>query len=653
MKKNDTPFSHNKILKKNRISYRLVLFTLLFSSIITFIITFIQLYMDYRAGIKNIDHQFSLVENSYLASIKQSIWVYDSEQLKLQMEGMLSLPDIRQVQVTLAGDKVIKMGELLNRSIIQKEFHLNFNHNNRNIPLGTMLVSADLENLYEYIKTKILVILFSQGVKTFLTAFFILFLVQYLITRHLSAIAEYSRNINLQGKQAPLQLHKTLKHDELDEVALAINEMQELIKTEADSLEQLNDELEQRIKSRTLELTSQKQVFEQLFYDAADAIIISEMDHFIDCNEAALKLLGLNDKKQLLGKTAADISPPKQPDCQDSDQKSKQLIKKALENGQSHFEWMIKRQNEEYFWTDISLTKIVIDNKDIIHITLRDISERKALQEANELKSQQLERRYNQLKDTQKQLIQAEKMAALGEMVAGVAHEINTPVGVGVTGITFLSESTQRTKKLFEEQKLSKKQFKEFLQTAEEVSNSVFFNLDSAAKLIASFKKIAVDQSQESKSHFILKSYLQEILLSLKSKLKRTKIEVVIDCDEHLQIYSDPGAIAQIITNLVINSLMHGFDPQQQGYITIQVYTEHNDVVIHYHDSGKGIPEHVLPKIFDPFFTTNRQAGGTGLGLNIIFNIINSQLGGSIQAESSLGNGTDFYIKLPENSDIE
>jgi len=602
--------------------------------------------MDYQEGIKQIDNQFKLVESSYLASIKQSIWVYDSEQLKLQMEGMVSLPDIRQVKVKLSDDKIIEIGENKNRSTIQKEFRLNFLHNGRNIPLGTMIVSADLENLYEYIKTKILVIILAQGIKTFLTAFFILFLVQYLITRHLSAIADYSRNIKLQDGQSPLTLSKQVHHDEIDEVATSINEMQALIKKEA-------EELEQRIKNRTAELSSQKKIFEQLFYDAADAFVISEKTSFSDCNEAAVKLLGFSDRSQLLGKTAADISPPKQPDCEDSFEKSKRLVQEALATGQSHFEWMLKRHNGEYFWTEISLTRIDVDGNDIVHITLRDISERKALQEANELKSQQLERRYNQLKETQNQLIQAEKMAALGEMVAGVAHEINTPVGVGVTGITYLTEYTQRTKKLFADQQLSKSQFEEYLQTAEEVSNSVYFNLESAAKLIASFKKIAVDQSQESKSHFMLRSYLEEILLSLKSKLKKTKIKVLLDCDDNIQIYSDPGAIAQIFTNLVINSLMHGFKEGDQGYIKIQVYKEEQNVVIHYHDSGKGIAKAVLPKIFDPFFTTNRQAGGTGLGLNIIFNIINSQLGGSIAAESELGKGTDFFIKIPDMSEFD
>jgi len=651
MKVSEALNKDKQLLGKNRISYRLVLFTLLFSSIITFFITFIQLYMDYREGLKNIDQQLELVESSYLASIKQSIWVYDSEQLKLQMEGMLSLPDIRQVQVNLAGDKVIKMGDTLSQSIIQKEFNLNFNHNNRNIPLGTIIISADLKHLYEYLRTKILVILFSQGIKTFLTAFFILFLVQYLITRHLSAIANYSRGITLKGSSEPLQLKKTIRHDELDDVALAVNEMQELITFEAESLEQLNNELEQRIKNRTAELTSQKEVFEQLFYAASDAIIISEMKQFTDCNEAAIKLFHYQDKNQLIGKNTGNISPPKQPDCQNSFDKSKQLLKQTLETGQTRFEWMFQRYNGDYFWCDVSLTKIVIDSKDIIHITLRDISEQKALQEANDLKSQQLQRRYNQLKDTQNQLIQAEKMAALGEMVAGVAHEINTPVGVGVTGITYLSEYTKQTKTSFAKQELSKKQFEEYLDTAEELSSSIYFNLENAAKLIASFKKIAVNQSHEFKSYFSAKAYLEEILLSLKSKLKKTKVKVTLICDEHLQIYSDPGAIAQIITNLIINSLMHGFDADAEGEITIAVSTTEEEIMIHYHDSGKGIAEEVLPKIFDPFFTTNRQAGGTGLGLNIIFNIICTQLGGHIEAKSKKGQGTDFFIALPAKPD--
>ena len=251
------------------------------------------------------------------------------------------------------------------------------------------------------------------------------------------------------------------------------------------------------------------------------------------------------------------------------------------------------------------------------------------------------------IKKTQSQLIQSEKMAALGGLVAGVAHEINTPIGLSVTGVTHLQDTSLALKRLYKSNDMSQDDFEDYLDTNIQLCESIYLNLKRGAELVASFKKVATDQSIEEKRSFKIKEYLEQVLISLRNKLKQTEIGVDIICDEELEIFSDAGAIAQIVTNLIINSLIHAFNKGDKGKITLNVINENNRSIITYSDDGKGIEQDILPKVFDPFFTTNRESGGTGLGLNIIYNIVTSNLGGEISVESKVGIGTTFTIILP------
>jgi len=270
----------------------------------------------------------------------------------------------------------------------------------------------------------------------------------------------------------------------------------------------------------------------------------------------------------------------------------------------------------------------------------------KTLEKRVDLRTSELQVSLDRLKETQNQMIESEKMAALGGLVAGVAHEINTPVGLSVTGITHLKDLTIDLKKLYDNNNMSQDEFEDYLNTSVELNDSIYINLKRAAELVQSFKKVAVDQSIEGKYLFELRERIDHVLISIRNKLKNTKIKVAVNCDKSILIDSDPGAISQIFTNLIANSLIHGFKKGDVGTINIDVFEKGKEVHIIYKDSGKGIEKEVLPRIFDPFFTTNRKAGGTGLGLHIIYNIVTSQLGGTIKASSSIGNGVKFEIVL-------
>lgn len=275
------------------------------------------------------------------------------------------------------------------------------------------------------------------------------------------------------------------------------------------------------------------------------------------------------------------------------------------------------------------------------------------LEQRVKVRTQDLQTALENVQNAQKQLVEAEKMAALGGLVAGVAHEINTPIGVGVTASSMLDERVKAFAQLLESGQLKKTDLKKFLDGISEISNIILPNLNRAADLIRSFKQIAVDQTSLELREFNVKSYLEEILLSLRPKLKKTKHHLEIICPPDIELYANPGHFSQIITNLIMNALMHAFCEEENGKLIIEAKVEQNRLYIRFYDNGKGIPKEYLSKIFEPFFTTARGKGGSGLGLSVIYNLITQNMGGSIRCESEENQGTNFYFNFPLRREIE
>ncbi|WP_135546391.1 HAMP domain-containing sensor histidine kinase [Paenibacillus cymbidii] len=257
-----------------------------------------------------------------------------------------------------------------------------------------------------------------------------------------------------------------------------------------------------------------------------------------------------------------------------------------------------------------------------------------------------LESRYEELQNAQKQLVQSEKMVALGSLVAGISHEINTPVGIGVTAVSFLDQKTNEFAVSFRENKVKRSDVETYLRTIGDSIAIIRTNLQRASDLVRSFKQVSVDQSSEARRTFRVKEYLEEVLLSLHPRLKKTHQQVVVDCDESIEITSFPGAISQIVTNLLMNSLTHAYEPDDEGTIRIAVARSGDKLTFRYSDDGKGMEPDVASKMFDPFFTTNRGGGGTGLGMHIVYNLATQTLGGTIHCESERGVGTTVTIEF-------
>jgi signal transduction histidine kinase len=266
-----------------------------------------------------------------------------------------------------------------------------------------------------------------------------------------------------------------------------------------------------------------------------------------------------------------------------------------------------------------------------------------------EQQNQQLSNALKALKTTQQELIQKEKMASLGGLVAGIAHEINTPLGICVTGVSHLLEECRIFREVFEDKQLTEKKLVDFLGDVDEVNKILTSNMQRASDLIHSFKQIAVDQSSNEIRNFNIKQYLDEIILSLRPRLKRTEHQIIIHCGEQISICSHAGALSQILSNLIINAITHAFEENKAGTITIDITEKKSTIVLVFADNGTGLPEEYMKQLFDPFFTTKRGEGGSGLGTHLIFNLVTTSLKGKVTASSKLGEGLTYRIEFPKN----
>ncbi|WP_111976876.1 sensor histidine kinase [Algibacillus agarilyticus] len=254
----------------------------------------------------------------------------------------------------------------------------------------------------------------------------------------------------------------------------------------------------------------------------------------------------------------------------------------------------------------------------------------------------------NKLQQAQDQMIETEKMSLLGQLVAGIAHEINTPLGVCVTAGTMIEDKLKKLKQDYENNKMSRSSLDLFLQQMDEAFSIMLTNLSRAANLIQNFKAVAVDQTSEVKREFDLKAYLVETINSLQPELRKYNVEVNIACDSPVVINSYPGVYAQILTNLVMNSLRHGFGSKSVFYqINIAIDVQKDHIGIRYADTGKGVKAAQLERLFEPFYTTLSNQGGSGLGLNIIHNLVYQTLKGEIDVSSEVDQGLVYQFTLP------
>ena len=469
----------------------------------------------------------------------------------------------------------------------------------------------------------------------------------------------------------PLEKEISLRLATEKELAVAQNELEARVRARTADLEEANVLLRIEVSERNAaesELARLHRRYELILNSAGEGIYgLDAEGRLTFVNRAALEMLGFSEEA-LVGKKLHDFHHHVRWDGSAYPEEECPICHAFAESGMQKQagEGYFGREDGSVFSAEFLCSPIEEGGKNVglvvvfEDITLRKQAEHDLLELTDTLEQRVAERTASlnaanrelretlgQLEQTQAQLVHSEKMAALGDLVAGVAHEINTPVGVGVTAASHLAKETQALVELYEGGAMKRSDLARYLDSCREATKLILSNLNRAAALIRSFKQVAIDQSGEGRRTFFVKEYLEEVCLSLRPILKNTSHRLEINCAPELALNSYPGALSQIATNFITNSITHAYREGESGCLRFDISLAGGNVLFRYSDDGKGISEAEARHVFDPFFTTNREKGGSGLGLHIVYNIVTQRLFGTIECESKPGSGASFLIVFP------
>lgn len=405
-----------------------------------------------------------------------------------------------------------------------------------------------------------------------------------------------------------------------------------------------------------LALAESEERFRTLFHKSADATLILGRHGALECNRAAVDLLGVPGREALLGTTPLDLAPEFQPDGRRSAEMGPAMVELARSHGHHCFEWTLRRMDGRCVPLDVTMTAMVLRGRTVLHCVLRDLSARKALERRlNERleagvrrRSADLDAGNRRLSRAMNQLVQSEQRASLGTLVAGIAHELSTPLGNALAVAASLAERVEAIAHSLDQGMLRKSQLDEFVGRCRESAALLERNTRRAADMVGSFKQIAVDQSSVRRRRFDLGQLLHEVGLTLQPLFAPTGHRLAIDASPGLVMDSYPGPLEQVITNLVANALHHAFATPAGGVVELCASRDGDGHVrLLVHDNGAGMAEELVPRAFDPFFTTRTDGGGSGLGLYIVRNLVTGVLGGRVELKSRPGYGTEADIVMP------
>ncbi len=326
----------------------------------------------------------------------------------------------------------------------------------------------------------------------------------------------------------------------------------------------------------------------------------------------------------------------------------------ALSELTDHLEQKVHERTQELDQANHQLKEEILERQKIEQklYSLNEELERRVEERTQELEDANIELRQTveTLQNTQQELIRIEKMGVLGQLVAGIAHEINTPIGVGVTAASHLNLKSRELSKQYHANTMKRTDLEKYLNMTLKSSDMILGNLEQVADQIKRFKQVAVDQTASEKRRFSLCEYIDTVLLSLHSAITSASCSVRMSCPQDLMLYSYPAALSQILTHLIMNSLIHGFSEESKSRrtITLNVTQEGRTLRIHYHDNGRGMSQEEAEHLFEPFYTTRRNRGGTGLGLYIVYNLVTQKLKGQIECDTQPGQGTTFLMRIPQ-----
>jgi len=446
----------------------------------------------------------------------------------------------------------------------------------------------------------------------------------------------------------PINLVAKAMHSETAELTTA--PLKRVGAIEIDNLIDTFEIMQTEIRLRQERLTS-------ILQHAGEGIVVTDSDHRIDSFNEAAERIFQHQRAEVLGLSIMNLIDPH------NEEMAERILADLNDPTINNQQYLCSglHPNGDNFPLDLTISNMQLDQQLFNILVMRDATERisneydlnqarlnaEAMQDQLAEQVTQLDTSLSELKLTQKQLVESEKMASLAGLVAGVAHEINTPIGIGVTASSHLTAELEQLNDKFFDGSLATEDMQEYLEDAKSATSIIQNNLHQAATLIRGFKQVAVDQSSEEVRSFNLLEYLDEIVLNLKPRLKQTRHSINIQVDSNIEMNTVAGALAQIITNLIMNSLMHAFDEQQTGMMTISAELNDELLLLTYQDNGKGMNKDAQQNIFEPFYTTKRGAGGSGLGMHITYNLVTSTLQGTIECISTEGQGAKFMLRFP------
>lgn len=409
----------------------------------------------------------------------------------------------------------------------------------------------------------------------------------------------------------------------------------------------LNRDLERQVEERSREATEKTRLLEATLDNMSDGLILFDAEgRMMVWNNRAMELFGFPPALRRRGVSQAALISSTIASGVLSERLAEILMERAAA-GRSVYPDKLAAEVELAGDMHIQVRRRFMADGGEVQIYLDVTEERRRERELMQAR-RDAETALEELRSAQDSLIQAEKMASLGELVAGVAHEINTPVGITLTAASFLAERTRELRVALKEDALRRSQLAHYVEQAAETTALMETNIRRAADLITSFKQIAVDQSSGDRRQFNVEEYLWEVIRSFTPMLRKAGHTLSLSCPQRLVIESYPGTWSQILTNFVTNSIDHAFPAGQHGRLRLMVSTPQPGwVELVYSDDGRGIPADLRGRVFDPFFTTRRGIGGSGLGLHIVFNLVTGLLHGTVSAEENPGGGTRMTVRVP------
>lgn len=588
-------------------------------------------------------------------SMGMAIWNVDQRAAAELVDAVMRNPDVVRVAVTDEFKQVFAMqekptpsvGELLteNRDVI----HDGALVGHMQVVLSTARIHRELLGDLAKLATALIAqVAISIGL--------IWLLFERRMVRPLKKLQSDAERLAHGDLDAPLQW---TRQDEMGRLAQGLEAMRSNLVVLIQDRDQKNKALQAELAERTrieAALSVSQAKFEAIFNASPVAMtvsILSDSETLVDVNAAWTTMFGCQ-RNDVLGTTNSTKAHW-------VNEKDRGHVRNSFrELGSIHrYATRLRRSDTgEEMLCEVSGTKVITGDESLIILAYDDItaqheSEQHILQlnatleHRVEQRTQELTNTLNQLTQAQAELVRSEKMSALGAMVAGIAHELNTPIGNSLTvastlqdhGLAFVAEMGKG---------LTRSKLDEFIQSSQQGTSILMRSLHHAAELVASFKQVAVDQTSVNRRVFRLKEMLNEILLTMSPVLRKTSHVVECTVPDDITLDSYPGPLGQIITNLINNALVHAFEGIKDGKVTItatQSQPDWVDIVVR--DNGQGIPPSHLDKVFDPFFTTKLGKGGSGLGLNIVYNLATTTLGGRVQVSSEPGEGACFTLALP------